>query len=440
MQVAVENASGLERKIKVSVPSEQISQEVKKRIKELTKTVKLKGFRPGKIPEKVVEMQFGDSVRQEVVRDVMWETLQQALQQEKLYPAGLPKVEVVSFKAGEPLEYTASFEIYPEVKLANLAEIEIEKPTAEIKDPDVEKMIEKLQQQNVKWKDTPRAAQNKDLIQIDFEGFIDDVPFEGGTAKAFRLELGSNRMIPGFEEQLIGANPGETRDITVTFPEEYHAKDLAGKAAKFVVTVNKVMESQLPELNEAFAKDLGVSDGTVEGLKKEVRDSMQRDLDRRVRENVKAQIVKKLLQLNQIEVPEALVDSEIQRIQKQFQRQFSMQTGQKDKLPELPREQVEQQAKDNVTIGLLLSQWIKDRDIKVDGSRVRTRIEEIASGYHQPDEVLKWYYSNNEALGEIEAAILEEQAIDGLLEELKVVPKNMSYEEIMNSNEQQKEE
>lgn len=439
MQVAVESSTGLSRKIKVSVPDEQISQEINKRIKELTKTIKLKGFRPGKTPESVVKMRFGDSVREEVIRDVMWQTLQQALQQEKLYPAGMPKVEVVNFKAGEALEYIASFEVYPDVTLASVTNVEIEKPTADIQDDDINAMIEKLRQQNVKWKETDRAAELKDLLQIDFEGFIDDVLFEGGSAKAFRLELGTNRMIPGFEEPLIGVKAGETREITVNFPEDYHAKDLAGKPAKFVVTVHKVMESHLPELNEAFAKDLGVSDGTIEGLRSEVKDSMQRDLDRRVRENIKGQIVSKLLEMNEIDIPESLVDTEIQRIQKQFQRQFAMQTGQNDKLPELPREQVEKQARDNVTIGLLLSQWIKDKNVKVDGTRVRARIEEIASGYHQPEEVIKWYYSNNEALGEIEAAILEEQAIDSLLEELKVVPKPMSYDEIMNAKDQQKD-
>lgn len=447
MKAVVENLSGLSRKIKVTVPPDQINDEINKRIMELAKKVNIKGFRTGKkVPDKVikmqckvVKMQYGDSVRQEVIQDMVWQSLQEAFEDQKIYPAGTPRIERIDMKEGESLEYEASFDVRPDVELSNIGEISVEKPQAEVKDENVQNVIEQLRKQNAKLNEVDRNAQEGDVIIIDFEGFIEDMPFAGGSAKNFKLELGSQRMIPGFEEPLMGTKAGDEVEVNVTFPEDYHAEDLAGKLATFKVKVQQVMESELPELDDNFAKDLGVSDGTVSGLFEEVRQNLERELNRRIHERIKNQIINQLVDKHEIEVPQSLVDDEINRMQEHMQKQLSQQSGQKN-IPKLPREQFEVQARRNVALGLLLSQWIKDQDIKVDSSKVRERIEEIASGYHQPRDIIDWYYNNKDIMAEIEGAVLEEQAIDALLEHVKVTEKVFTYDDIMNPSVQRGEE
>lgn len=425
----VENLSKLSRKIKVSVPQEQVTEKFDRRINELAKDVNIKGFRKGKVPASVVKLQYGDSVRQEVIQDILYETLRKELKDQNLQPASPPQIEFKNIKEGAPLEYEASFEVYPEVDI-DLKGISIERPKASISDEQVGDVIEKLRKQNVKWNDAQKVAEKGDLVVIDFEGFIEGAVFEGGTAKDFKLELGQGMMIPGFEDPILGSKAGDSLEANVTFPEEYHAKQYAGKDAKFKIKVNKIMSPELPELNEAFANDLGVSDGTLAGLRKEVRENLERELERRIRDKVKSQIIEKIVSKNDIEVPETVVNEEIERLQKLYQRQLSAQ-GSKD-IPTLPKENFEEQARKNVVLGLLLSKWVKDNDIKVDSSRVRDRVDQIASGFHQPHDIVNWYYSNKDALDEIEAAVLEDQAIDKLLEVIKVVDKETSFDELMN--------
>lgn len=431
MQAEVENLGGLSRKLKVKVPHEDIQNEANKRIKELTKEVKIQGFRPGKVPESVVRTRYGSSVHHEAVQDAIWKTLQEALTKQNIYPAGTPHIEIINMKEGEPLEYVASFEIYPEVNLVDIENITIEKPEVSIKEEHIDDVIEKLRKQNVKWQEVDRASKEGDLLEIDFEGYVDNEPFAGGTAKNFALELGSKRMIPGFEDPLYNVKADANVDVQVTFPKDYHAKDLADKPALFKVKVHKVKEPKLPELNDDFAKDLGVTKQTIEGLKEEVRKNLERELQYRIRNDVKNQIINKLLEKNEIEVPKTLVEDEIKRLQQQMKQQWSMQTGQKN-APELPKEQFEQQARKNVTLGLLLSQCVQDNKIKVDGVKVREKIEEVASGYHRPEEIINMYYNNKDALKDLEAAVLEDQAIDKILEQVKVTPKPVTYEDIMN--------
>lgn len=430
MRSEVENLSGLSRKIKVTVPQEQVKGEVDKRIKDLAKKANIKGFRKGKVPTSVVKLQYGDAVKQEVIQDILWQTLQQAFKDQNLYPAGTPQIELKNINDDAPLEYEASFEVYPEVKI-DINGITIEKPTTKISENHVLEVVEKLRKQNVKWKEVDRAVEKGDLVVIDFEGFIDDVAFEGGSAKDFRLELGEGRMIPGFEDPIYGSKAGENLEVKVTFPDDYHASQYAGKVAKFKITINKVMEGELPELNDDFANDLGVSEGTIEALKKEVQVNLERELERRIRDKVKSQIIDKMLEKNDIDVPQSSVQEEVKRLQKQMQKQLSMQTGMKD-APLMPSEHFLEQARKNVILGLLLSQWIQDNEIKVDSGRVRDRIDQIASGYHQPHEIVNWYYANKEALGEIEAAVLEDQAIDKILENVNIVEKDISFDELMN--------
>lgn len=435
MQSEVENLSNLERKLKVTVPQEQIQVEINKRLNELAKKAVVKGFRKGKVPASVLKMQFGDAVRQEVIQDVLWETLQQACKDKNVFPVGQPKIEVKNLAENAPFEYEASFEVYPEVKL-ELDGITVEKPVSEVSDQNVADVIEKLRKQNVKWNEVDRAAQEGDLLNIDFEGFINDEPFEGGTAKGFNLELGSKSMIPGFEDALYGAKKDDDVVINVTFPNDYHSAKHAGQPAKFKVKVHKVSAPELPEINDDFAKDLGVSAGTVDGLREEVRDNLTRELERRVRDKVRDQIIEGVLAKNTIEVPQSMIDKEIGRLQQQLQKQWAMQTGQKN-APLLPKENFQEQAHKNVVIGILLSQWIEDKEIKVDGDKVRQRVEEIASGYHQPQDIVNWYYSNKEAMSEIEASVMEEQAMDKVLEHVKVTEKKVSFDDIMNPENQQ---
>ncbi|MBA2654775.1 MAG: trigger factor [Gammaproteobacteria bacterium] len=430
MQSEVENLSGLSRKIKVTVPQQQVQEEVDKRIKDLAKTVTRKGFRQGKVPKTVVEREYGPAVRQEVIQDILWQTLQQAFKEQNLYPAGTPQIELKNIEVNAPLQYEASFEVFPEIKL-DIEDITIEKPATKIDEAHVTDVIEKLRKQNINWKEVDRAAAPGDLVVIDFEGFIDNLAFEGGSAKDFRLELGSKMMIPGFEEPILGAKAGDAVEAEVVFPEDYHAKQYASKPAKFAVKINKVMEAELPDLNDAFAADLGVSNGSLEGLQTEVRQNLENELERRIRDKVKVQIIDKMLAKNEIDVPQAAVEEEIKRLQKMMQKQLSAQTGQKEG-PLMPREHFEDQARKNVILGLLLSQWIQDNQLKVDAAKVRDRVDQIASGYHHPHEIVNWYYGNKEALAEVEGMVLEEQAIDKILEVVKVVDKPVSFEELMN--------
>lgn len=430
MQFEVINLDGLSRKMKVTVPPDFVRDEFNKRISELAKKANVKGFRKGKVPMSVVKLQYGDAVRQEVIQDILWQTLQQAFKEKNIYPAGAPKIELKNIKEDAPLEYEADFEVYPEVKM-DLNDIKVERAVCEITDKQVSEVIEKLRKQNAKWKEVDRGAKEGDLVTIDFEGFINDEPFEGGSSKNFNLELGSGQMIPGFEEPLFNAKKDDDVVVNVTFPEDYHSATTAGKPAKFKIKVHKVAESELPELDDAFAKDLGVTDGTIAGLNKEVRQNLERELDKRIHDQIKEQILNTVLEKNQIDVPQALVDKEAKRLQQQFQKQWTMQTGQKN-IPTLPEEQFHEQSRKNVLLGLLLSQWIEDNNLKVDKDKVKQRVEEMASAYHQPQDIINWYYSNKEALTEIEAVVLEEQAIDKILESVQVVDKPMSFDEIMN--------
>jgi trigger factor len=432
MQVVVENLGSLARKMKVIVPTERINPKVNKQIKEYAKKVDLKGFRKGKIPDSVIKMHYGQAILREVADEISWETWKEALQQENIHPASAPKIVITHLKEGQALEYEANFEVYPEIKLASLEGVSIEKPVVEITDQDVADVIEGLRKQNANWHEVTRPSQKGDSVVIDFEGKLDGEPFKGGSAKEFSLELGSNKMIPGFEDSLLGVTPNQTTEVNIVFPKEYHASELAGKPAEFSVIVHKVMEAELPELNDEFAQSLGVSEKTIAGLHAEVRANIEREIDRRVRENIKGQIVNKLLELNKIEIPQVLLDSEVERLHKHVEQQLAERSGGQQNALELPHENFVEQARKNVTLGLLLSQWLQDHDIKLDSSRVNERIKHIATGYHEPQKIINWYRDHQDMLAQIENQILEEQAMDKLLEEMQVIEKQIKYAEIMN--------
>lgn len=429
MQVAVESISGLERRLKVTVPADQVDQEVLTRLKQQTSKVKLKGFRPGKAPLEVVKMQYGDSIRQEVVNDLIRSTFYEAVTQEHLNPAGLPRIEPKQIKPGLPLEYEAVFEIYPVIEFHDIQGAVIEKLQAQISDADLDKVLQKLREQHVAWTEVTRPAQLGDRVVIDFEGTLAGVPFEGGSAKHVALVLGDNKMIPGFEEGLIGVKPNDTLDLNLTFPEQYPHQELAGKLTQFKVTVHQVMEPKLPELDDKFAEQLNVKGG-IEELRSEVRKSMNKELERNTKENLKRQVLKELLKRNSIEVPATLVAAEIGQMQQQIKQRLGIREGQK--APELPQEHFKEQATERVTLGLLLADYINSQQLKVDSARVRSLVEEIASSYDDSAQVINYYYQNKSVLAQIESLVLEELAIEKLLESAAISEKLVSYEEVVN--------
>jgi trigger factor len=428
MQVSVETTNGLERKMTVQVPAERIEDEVNSRLRDLARRVRLHGFRPGKVPFKVVKQQYHNQVRGEVLSEVMQQSFQEAVIQEKLHPAGGPTIEPVNTQPGEALEYSATFEVYPEIVLAAFDDVSIQRPVAEVTDADVEAMIEKLRKQRTTWDPVERAAADGDQVTISFEGTIDGEPFSGGKAENVPLVLGSASMIPGFEDQLAGAKAGESRTVDVTFPEEYPREEVAGKEARFQVDVVTVSEAKLPEADDEFARTFGIAEGGMDALRKEVRANMERELNDKIRAKLKQQVMDAILEKNELDVPAALVDQEIDRAMEQAKEQ----QPETMRNMQLPRELFEESAQRRVKLGLLLGEILRANDIKVDTDRVRTTLESLAGTYDNPQEVIDAYRKNRSLMQELEGHVLEEQIVDFVLEQAQVVDQPASFEELAN--------
>lgn len=431
MQSAIEKLEGLQRCLKVSVPQAEVEKAYQQKLQEVAKTVKLKGFRVGKVPIKVVEQKFGSDILNEVAGELIQSSFEKAIEEHKLNIAGTPDVKPQSFNKTAPIEYEATFEVYPEIELKDLTGESIEKHIAEVTDEDVNTMLEKLRKQQAIWEDVDQGAKQGDRVVIDFEGFIDDKPFEGGSAKDFQLELGSKQMIPGFEDGLIGAKAGDELNLNVTFPEKYPVQDLAGKAAMFKVTVNKVQAGKLPPIDDGLAKKIGV-EGGIDDLRKQIRKNMQLELERFTNEKLKQNVLDRLLNRNTVLLPKSLIDSEIEHLQQMARQQMAIQQGSRE-IPkvDLPREPFIQEAHKRVSLGLLLAEAIKSLNLKLDDTKVREKVNEIAAGYQKPDEVVSWYYKNKKLLAEIEAVVLEEQVVDKLLEQVNLKEKASTYDEII---------
>ncbi|RMR28263.1 Trigger factor [Pseudomonas syringae pv. coriandricola] len=425
MQVSVENTSALERRMTIGVPAERIETEVNKRLQQTARKAKIPGFRPGKVPMSVIRQRYEDGARQEALGDLIQATFYEAVVEQKLNPAGAPAVEPKSFEKGKDLEYVATFEVFPEFTVAGFDTIAVERLSADVADSDLDNMLEVLRKQNVRFEVADRAAQNEDQLNIDFEGKVDGEVFAGGSATATQLVLGSGRMIPGFEDGLVGAKAGEERVLNVTFPEDYQNLDLAGKAAEFTVTVNTVSEPKLPELNEEFFKQFGIKETGIEGFRTEVRKNMERELRQAIKSKVKNQVMDGLLAANPIEVPKALLENEVNRLRVQAVQQF----GGNIKPDQLPAELFEEQAKRRVELGLIVAEVVKQFDLKPDDARVREMIQEMASAYQEPEQVVAWYYKNEQQMNEVRSVVLEEQVVDTVLEKASVTDKSVSYEE-----------
>ncbi|WP_150304024.1 trigger factor [Pseudomonas saliphila] len=426
MQVSVETISGLERRMTVGIPAERIENEVNKRLQQTASRARVDGFRPGKVPMSVIRKRFGGSARQEVIGEVIQSSFYEAIMQEKLNPAGAPSVEPKELNEGKDFEYIATFEVYPELELADFDGITVERIESEVTDADLEKMLEILRKQNTVFEAMDRAAQNEDQLTVDFTGRVDGEAFQGGTASNSQVVLGSGRMIPGFEEGLVGAKAGDSLTLNVTFPEDYQNLELAGKAAEFEVVVHSVAAPVLPELNDEFFAKFGVEEGGLEGFRAEVRKNMERELRQAIKGKTKTQVMDGLLATNQVEVPKALLSSEIDRLREQAVQQFG---GGNIKPEQLPAELFEEQAKRRVSLGLIVAEVVKQNDIKPDNDRVRAMIEDLASAYQEPEQVVNWYFQNEQQLAEIQSVVLEEQVVDTVLQKAKVTDKQVSYED-----------
>ncbi|VAW95973.1 Cell division trigger factor [hydrothermal vent metagenome] len=429
MQVSVETTQGLERRMMVEINEEQIAEAVETRLKSMAKTTKIKGFRAGKVPFKVVKQHYGGQVRQEIVSDLVQSTFYEAVTQEKLRPAGGPTIGN-DLVATDGLKYTATFEVYPEVEIASFDGVTLEKETAEISDADVAEMIETIRKQNKTWKAVDTASDDGNQVTVDFAGSVDGEAFEGGTGTDMAVEIGAGRMIPGFEDGLKGLKKGDETTLSLTFPENYPQKELAAKPVEFKITVKAVEQTALPEIDEDFAKKMGVEDGNIEQMNKDIRENMQRELDAKIKTNLKQVAMDKLIDLHKMDVPKALIEQEAATLMQQMQQNFASQ-GMKESDIQLNPDMFNDQASRRVSLGLIMAEVVKENDIKVDDEKVRAKVEEIAEPYDQPEQVVSWYYGDKQRLNEIESLVFEEQIIEWLLSKVTVEEKTKKFKELM---------
>jgi trigger factor len=430
MQVSVENVSPLERRLTISVDAAQIDQAVQKELQNLSRRVKIKGFRAGKVPMKVVEQHYGQNVRLQVLQDVMQSSFYEAVTQEKLRPAGSPSFEPVTTEASKGFEYKATFEVYPDVTLADFSSVALEKPVCEITESDVDAMLETIRKQHMTWQAVERAAKQEDKVTIDFTGTVDGTAFEGGSGTDMAVEIGKGRLIAGFEDGLIGLATGEEKTLDLTFPEHYHKQELAGKPVQFAVKVKQVEEPVLPPLDSELAKKLGVEDGDLEKLRTEVKHNMQRELENSLASLQKKAVMDKLLEVTPIEVPHALVESESQALAQQMAANLERQ-GMSRSQSQLAPSIFESEAKRRVSLGLIMAEIVKRNNIKADEKAVRARVDAIAEPYEHADQVVKWYYADKRRLAEIESLEIESQVVDWILSQAKVTEKSLTFNNVM---------
>ena len=414
MQVSVETTQGLERRLTITVEAKQVDTEVKTRLGQLSKTQRIDGFRPGKVPATVIRKRYGAAVRQEVAGELMQRNFYSAVVEQKLNPAGMPELDIVKNEHGSDLEFTATFEIYPEFEVKNLDQVKVEKPIVEVTDKDLEEMLVTLTKQHATFKSVARKSKKGDRVILDFSGSIDGEDFEGGKAQDFTLNLGEERMIPGFEKQVIGHKAGEEFDIEVTFPEDYHAENLKGKSAVFAVNLKTVEGQTLPTLDDEFAVKFGVEEGGVEKLKADVRKNMERELTQSVKSNVKQQAIDGLIEVNEIEVPAALIKGEVDVLRQQAMQRFG---GKVDpaNMPQLPDELFAEQAKRRVQVGLLLGEIIKVNKVEANDAQVSEMINGMAAAYEDPKEVVDYYNSDEKLMQQMKDLAVEDQAIEFIL-------------------------
>lgn len=426
MQVDV-TANGLERRVTIAVPAEHYDQEIENRLKSLSRRVRVDGFRAGKVPFKVVERRWGGAVRQEVRNDLVQSSFYEAISKERLHPVGTPHFELQPDVPGNGFKFTATFEVYPEFDLQIPANRQVEKPTCVISEADIDNMVETLRKQRQRWEPVARAAQPGDRVVMDFKGSLDGEEFQGNTAKNYTVVLGSGKLIAGFEDQLVGLKAGQDGELEVEFPSDYRAQELAGKRVRFAVKVHEVAEAKLPEVNEDFFKGYGIHSGGVLAFREEVKATMQRELERTVKERVKIQVMDALMDANPIQLPKVLIDEEIARIRERSGNLAEQGAGDLEKA-------LEERARRRVALGLLIAEIVKKNQIKANPDKVRTTIETMAASYEHPEEVVRWYYADRGRLEDVEALVLEDQAAELLAQQAQISEKPMSFDSLVNAN------
>lgn len=428
MQVSVESPSALLRRLTVVVPAEKINTAYDKRVSDMAKRVKIDGFRPGKAPITIVKQRYGQTLHQEALSDVIQSSLNEAIFQEKLSPVGVPTVEPKNVQLNQPLEFVATFEVLPVIEKVKFELASLDKETAIIEVADIEKVLTHLREQHANWKQVNRPAQEKDQAIIDFSGKIDGVEFKGGQAHDYPIGLGSKTMLPGFEEGILGMVPGEEKVIKITFPDNYFAKEVAGKEAEFAIKLIKLSEPELPELDDAFANKLGIKGGNIESLQAEIKKNLERELARVIKAQLKKQVFDKFLEQNPIEIPKALIEREASRIHDELHPHHK--GHQHDHSPE-EMAQFNEAATRNVALGLLMAEFIKEHQIKADKEAVDAYVADLATVYENPAEVVAWYKNNKQAYNEAEMQVLEGLVLDKLLESTTVNEKTLSYSDLI---------
>lgn len=433
MQVTTEAVSSLERRLTITVPAERINSQFEARLKKVAKSAKINGFRPGKVPMSRIRADYGPGIQQEVINDVIRESVYQAIRANNINAVGVPNIESAEL-SDKGLEYKATVEVYPTVTVAGFDGLSVERKTSEITDADVDTMIESLRKQRQTFAPTKAAAKKTFQVTFDFEGSIDGEKFEGGTAEDFKLVLGSGQMIPGFEDGIIGMKAGEEKVIDVTFPETYQAEHLAGKLAQFKITLKKSEKPVLPEIDEGFLALFGITEGGEDKLKVEVRKNMQREVKHSLRTQTKQATFDALLAANtEIQVPKAMVADEIQRQRQAMLQQFAQQFGGAQKFDDkmLPDELFQDQAERAVKLGVLVAKIIEDSKLTVDQDRVTTMITEMSESYEDPKEVIEYYSNDKQQRAQIEAVVLEDQVVDHILAGATVSEVAVSYQELL---------
>lgn len=431
MQTTLESLNGLERRLNVSLPLTEIDTEVSARLKKIARTAKLAGFRPGKVPLKIVEQQFGPQVRQEVLGDVVKKSFGDAVREQNLRVAGLPSIEPRSGgEGGGAFEYSATFEVYPEVTVTDVSSLQFKRPVHEIVEADVDRTLEILRRQRVKFDPVERPAAAEDLVTIDYRGTIDGVEFPGGSASDHGVILGQGRLLPEFESHLVGLSAGATAAFDLQFPDTYHGKDVAGKTARFEVTLQRVAAPRLPDLDAEFAKQMGIEDGDLEKLRAEVRSNVEREIKARIRKRIKDQVMQALLDANELPIPKSLVDMEAQRLTQATMQDLASRGVDVQRLP-FPAEGFETQARRRVSLGLILAELVRAHDLGPRPEQVRAAVEEHAQSFEHPREVVKWYYQVPERLNEFESVVLEDNVVQWVTRTAQVEEEAVGFDELM---------
>jgi len=425
MQVSVEAADGLERRIKVELPADEIEQEVDKRLRDVGRSARLPGFRPGKVPMKVLRQRFGDSVRGEVFGERIQSSFPEAVAEAELKPVGMPEIEPEIDRAERRYSYIAKFKVLPAIEPVSLADKTVSRPVAEVTDADVDTMIERLREQRKTWNAVDRPAAAGDRVRLSFQGTIDGEPFEGGSGEEVAVDIGAGRMIPGFEEQLTGAAAGDERAIETTFPDDYHRKELAGKPAHFNVQIKEVQEPVLPEVDADFASALGIADGDIERFRSDVRANMERELAQRIKDKVKSQVMDLLVEAHPVHLPEVLIAEETKALKEQMRQNVGAGAD-----LELPDELFADSARRRVALGLIIAELVRRHNLQTDPERVRQTVSQLAAAYEDPQAVMHYYYSDAERMKSVESLVLEERVVEHVLAAVEVTEQPMSFEEL----------